>query len=141
MKCLRSFVILVFTPSTSLLFAAPNREVQEGANHLTASIYTGPAMRTLQELSDGFGGRLTGSPSYNQAAEWAAGKFRSYGIKNVKLEPFAMDNGWALGTAHGQLLSPGPRAVHLESLGWSPPAPAVASTGEALTGEAIAAPR
>jgi carboxypeptidase Q len=139
MKLLRSVVILVFTTSSSLLFAAPNRELQEGANQLTASIYTGPVMRTLQELSDGFGGRLTGSTSYNQAAEWAAGKFRSYGIKNVKLEPFAMDNGWARGTAHGQLLSPVSRALHLESLGWSPSTPAGGANGEVIIVDDISA--
>jgi carboxypeptidase Q len=117
---------------SALLLAAPNSDMQAGANQLTASIYTGPAMRTLRELSDGFGGRLTGSPAYNKAAEWAADKFRSYGIKNVKLEPFTMNSGWVRGTASGQLLSPMSRSLHLESLGWSPSTPAGGVRGEVL---------
>jgi len=123
---------------SALVFAAPNRERQEGADQLTASIYTGPAMRTLRELSDGFGGRLTGSPAYNQAAEWAAAKFRSYGIQNVKLEPFPMDSGWVRGTASGQLLTPVSRGLHLESLGWSPSTPAGGVKGEVLVVDDIA---
>ena len=139
MKLRYSVVIALVTFFANLLVAAPNKELQEGANQLTASIYTGPVMRTLQELSDGFGGRLTGSPSYNHAAEWAAGKFRSYSIQNVKLEPFAMDNGWVRGTAHGQLLSPVSRTLHLESLGWSPSTPAGGVKGEVLVVDDVSA--
>ncbi len=130
-----SFVILF----CGLVFAAPNKETQEGADHLAASIYTGPAMRTLRELSDGFGGRLTGSPAYNQAAEWAAAKFKSYGIQNVRLEPFAMDSGWTRGTASGQLLAPISRPLHLESLGWSPSTPAGGIKGEVILVDDVSA--
>ncbi|HYK50921.1 MAG TPA: hypothetical protein VEU94_14430, partial [Terriglobales bacterium] len=130
-----SFAILF----CGLVFAAPNKEMQDGADHLAASIYTGPAMRTLRELSDGFGGRLTGSPAYNHAAEWAAAKFKSYGIQNVRLEPFAMDCGWTRGTASGQLLAPVSRPLHLESLGWSPSTPAGGVKGEVILVEDVSA--
>jgi carboxypeptidase Q len=132
MKLRHSWVVLLVFLCSALVAAAPNNDMEAGANQLTASIYTGPAMRTLRELSDGFGGRLSGSPAYNQAAEWAAGKFRSYGIKNVKLEPFNMDNGWVRGTASGQLLTPVSRLLHLESLGWSPSTPVGGVKGEVL---------
>ena len=138
MKLRLSSVAFIVLLCSALLSAAPNSDVQAGANQLTASIYTGPAMRTLRELSDGFGGRLTGSPAYNQAAEWAAGTFRSYGIKNVKLEPFTMDNGWVRGTASGQLLTPVPRTLHLGSLGWSPSTPVGGVKGEVLIVDDVA---
>ena len=138
MKLRLSTVALLVILCSALLSAAPNSDMQAGANQLTASIYTGPAMRTLRELSDGFGGRLTGSPAYNQAAEWAAGKFRSYGIKNVKLEPFTMEHGWVRGTARGQLFMPGSRPLHLESLGWSPSTPVGGVKGEVLIVDDVA---
>jgi carboxypeptidase Q len=116
----------------STLAAQPTRDVQETANRLAASIYTGPAMHTLRDLSDGFGGRLTGSPAYNHAAEWAAAKFRSYGIQNVRLEAFTIPNGWVRGTAHGELLTPIARPLHLESLGWSPSTPPGGIKGEVI---------
>jgi carboxypeptidase Q len=109
---------LVLLSITAVNVAAePSPDVQEAANRLASSIYTGPSMTTLRELSDGFGGRLTGSPAYTRASEWAAAKFRSYGIQNVRLEPFTIRHGWVRGTAHGELLSPLPRTLYLQSLG------------------------
>lgn len=44
-------------------------------------------MDYLRELTDRFGGRLTGSTAYQRPAEWVAEQFKAAGIKNVKLEP------------------------------------------------------
>lgn len=93
-------------------------------DQLAGSIYNGPSMTTLAELADGFGGRLTASPAYVRSTEWAAAKFRSYGIQNVRLEPFTIEAGWQRGTASGAFLSPLPRPLHLASLGWAPSTPA-----------------
>jgi hypothetical protein len=98
-------------------------EVRETANKLVGSVYTGPSMETLRELSDGFGGRLSGSPAHNRAAEWARDKFRSFGIKNARLESFTIPSGWLRGTAHGEMLSPLARPLYIASEGWSPSTP------------------
>jgi carboxypeptidase Q len=124
--------LLLLSVTAVNLAAEPSPDVQEAVNRLASSIYTGPSMTTLRELSDGFGGRLTGSPSYNRAAEWAAAKFRSYGIQNVRLEPFTIPHGWVRGTADGQLLSPLPRSLYLESLGWAPSTPPGGIKGDAV---------
>lgn len=92
-------------------------------DRLTASIYGGPSMATLGELTDGIGGRLTGSPAYVRATEWAAAKFRSYGIEDVQLDPFTIDAGWQRGTATGEMLSPMARPLYVASLGWAPSTP------------------
>src|SRR5882762_4839301 len=83
--------VAVFIPLSS---AEMSPDAKDTATRLAGSVYTGPSMTTLRDLSDGFGGRLSGSPAYNRAAEWAVAKFKSYGIQNVKLEPFTMPNGW-----------------------------------------------
>lgn len=62
------------------------------------------------------GGRLTGSPAYQRAAEWAAAQFKAAGIKNVRLEPFTIPNGWERGWASGKIVSPVER--HLVSTGF-----------------------
>src|SRR5215470_3663573 len=111
-RMLTTSLALLSIAAVSVL-AEPSPDVQEAATRLASSIYTGPSMTTLRELSDGFGGRLTGSPAYNRAAEWAAAKFRSYGIQNVRLEPFTMANGWVRGTASGELLTPVQRPLHI----------------------------
>lgn len=132
MKTHRAGIALLVFGFVGMLAAEPAGDVRETADRLAASVYTGPAMRTLRELSDGFGGRLSGSPAYNQAAEWAAAKFRGYGIQNVRLEPFTIPNGWVRGTARGQLLAPMSRTLHLESLGWSPSTPPGGIKGEVI---------
>jgi hypothetical protein len=103
--------------------AEPAADVQQSADHLAGSILTGPSMNTLRELADGFGGRLSGSPNYERATEWAAARFRSYGIQTVRLQAFTLPNGWQRGWARGEVTSPVERPLHVASLGWSPSTP------------------
>src|ERR1039457_5373984 len=62
-------------------------------------------------------------PSYVRSTEWAAAKFHSYRIENVRLEPFTIPAGWQRGTASGAMLAPLSRPLNLASLGWSPSTP------------------
>jgi hypothetical protein len=98
-------------------------EMKAVADQLSASVYNGPSMTTLGELADGIGGRLTGSPAYVRSTEWAAEKFRSYGMQNVRLDPFTIDAGWQRGTASGAIVTPLQRPLHVASLGWAPSTP------------------
>src|SRR5919201_121133 len=98
-------------------------DLQQQANRIASSILMGKSMDTLRQLTDGFGGRVSGTPAYNGAVEWAARKFREAGIKNVRLEPFTIPNGWQRGPARGGITKPIQRAIHIESLGWSPSTP------------------
>ena len=113
-------------------FSANLTDLKPETDALAGSIYTGPAMTTLGELTDTVGGRLTGSPSYSRAADWAVAKFRSYRLQNVHLEPFSIPNGWQRGSASGQFLTPVSRPLHVESLGWSPSTPAGGVKGEVV---------
>jgi carboxypeptidase Q len=114
-------------------------EMKPVTDRLAGSIYTGPSMATLKELSDGFGGRLTASPAYNAAAEWAAAKFRSYGIENVRLEPFTIAAGWQRGPASGRIVAPLARPLYIASYGWSPSTPPGGVQGEVVvTGDVSA---
>jgi carboxypeptidase Q len=101
-------------------------------DRLAASVYTGPSMTTLRELTDGFGGRVTGTPPYVSATQWAAEKLHSYGIQNVRLEPFTIPAGWQRGTASGAMLSPLSRPLNIASLGWAPSTPAGGVQGPVL---------
>ena len=132
-------VLLTLAVSVPFASAQVSLETRETANRLVGSVYAGPSMTTLRELSDGFGGRLSGSPAYNHAAEWAAAKFRTYGIQNVRLEPFTMPAGWQRGSAHGEMLAPMTRPLHVESLGWAPSTPTGGITGEVVVIEDISA--
>jgi hypothetical protein len=92
----------------------------------------GHSLQYLKELTDGFGGRITGSEAYRQASEWTADQFRASGITHVKLESFTMPNGWERISAQAHMITPLKRPLHILSYGWSPSTPAGGVRGEVL---------
>src|SRR5262245_31775256 len=121
-------IVLVASPSPA---QKPGSEAQQASGRLAGSILVGGhSMKYLEELTDKFGGRLTGSPAYNRSAEWAADQLRAAGIKNVKLEPFTIPNGWERGYAQGRIVAPVERHLYVESLGWAPSTPAGGVRGD-----------
>lgn len=128
----RATVAVVCCWACVLVWAQSPAEMKPVADRLAASVYTGPSMTTLRELTDKFGGRLTGSAAYVGSTEWAAAKFRSYGIQDLKLDPFTIPAGWRRGAASGAMLSPLSRPLAIASLGWSPSAPAGGVKGEVV---------
>src|ERR1700716_1948614 len=42
------------------------------------------------------GPRLTASPAHKRAAEWARDRLASYGLDNVRFEPWKFGRGWEL---------------------------------------------
>jgi carboxypeptidase Q len=123
MNLRRAIALAVWSAISVLVWAQTPSELKPVTDRLAASIYNGPSMTTLGDLADGIGGRLTGSPAYVRSTEWAAAKFRSYGIENVRLEPFTIPAGWQRGTASGAMLSPLSRPLYVASLGWAPSTP------------------
>ena len=132
MNLLRAIVLAALGAIPLLSWSQQPSEMKPVTDQLAASIYNGPSMITLEELTDSIGGRLTGSPPYVRATEWAAAKFRSYGIQNVRLEPFTIAAGWQRGTATGAMLSPLSRPLNLASLGWGPSTPAGGVQGQVV---------
>ena len=119
-------LVLVSIFSTPVIARKPagSDPIEQASARLAASILVhGRSMDYLKGLTEQFGGRLTGTTAYNRSAEWAAEQFRAAGIKNVKLEPWTMPNGWDRGPAHGRMTSPLDRPIHIESLGWAPSTP------------------
>jgi carboxypeptidase Q len=124
MNLRRVIALSVWWAIPVLAWSQQPSEMKAVTDQLSATIYNGPSMSTLGELADGIGGRLTASPAYVRSTEWAVAKFRSYGIENVKLDPFTIPAGWQRGTASGAMLSPLSRPLHVASLGWGPSTPA-----------------
>jgi carboxypeptidase Q len=82
-----------------------------------------PLEENLRYLSDTIGGRVTGTPAADRAADWAVQAFRHAGVDDVHTEKFTIPNGWTEGHTHLEILSPAPFPVRLVSIGWSPPTP------------------
>ena len=122
------FRVLIIAVLSASLWAqtSPAPEAQA----ITGRVFEGHTMKYLTELTDKFGPRLTGSPNYNAAAQWAADQFRTMGIKDVRLEPITIAHTWKRGAGSGRILSPAARPLHIEALGWSPATPAGGVKGD-----------
>jgi hypothetical protein len=89
-------------------------------------------MTTLSYLSDVYGPRLTGSPGYKAAAEWAREKLSSIGLDNSHLEAWGpFGRGWTLKhfSANVSCRQPFPLLAYPKA--WSP------GTGGTVSGEVI----
>src|SRR5262245_7822406 len=52
-------------------------------------------MEILSWLTDVYGPRLTNSPGFRKAGDWAVKELTSWGLSNAKLEPFPFGRGWS----------------------------------------------
>ena len=124
-------VALLAPPGVRAQQQADDAERQTAARLAGSVLVGGRAFDYVKELTDKFGGRLSGSSAYERSAEWAAQQFRAMGISEVKLEPFDIDNGWERGgRARGRIVAPVERTLYVESLAWSPSTPPGGVRGE-----------
>src|ERR1700722_6150976 len=92
-------------------------------------------METLSYLTDVYGPRLTASPGFREAANWAVKRLQSYGIEKVLQEKWGpFGRSWALKQSSLEMLEPGYSALDAVPLAWS------GSTNGARVGTTVFAP-
>lgn len=96
----------------------------------TEGLQRSQAMVLFEHLVTEIGPRLTGSPEYRQAADWARETLAGFGLANATLEPFEFGRGWVLDTLVVEMVEPRYMPLHAYAEAWS------AST----KGELLAAP-
>jgi len=110
-------VLLLALPAISQsqadLAATDKRIFQEIRDH-------NQIMANLEYLSDTIGGRLTGSPALDSAADWAADLSRKYQLENVHFEKWTISHSWQRGSASARVTSPISRQIPIASPGWAP---------------------
>ena len=57
-------------------------------------------------LTDRYGPRLTGSPEFEEAGDWAVKQLQDWGVTNVRKERFAFGRGWSLAKFHATMTEP-----------------------------------
>jgi hypothetical protein len=77
------------------------------------------AMRNLEQLCDGIGPRLTGSPQLRTAQSWAMQKLISYGAVNVHEEAYELGKPWLRGAARARLLNGGLQDIPIVQKAWT----------------------
>jgi hypothetical protein len=91
-------------------------------------------MENLYYMSEVYGPRVTNSRNHRAAAEWAMQQMKSWGLKNVHLEPFSFGYGWQIKKYYGAMESPVYAAIPGFPLAWTP------GTNGPLTEEPVWAP-
>ena len=71
----------------------------EGLNH-------SQAMDTIWWLTDRYGPRLTGSPQFDEAADFAVKRMTEWGLSNVHKEPWDFGTSWSLESFAAQMVEP-----------------------------------
>ena len=85
----------------------------------------------VSELTTRFGPRPAGSPSEQQAAEWAAERLKALGFDNVHVESFPI-TAWVRGTESAQMVAPDAQPLVVAALGASPPTPVTGLEGDVV---------
>jgi hypothetical protein len=78
-------------------------------------------MWILHELTDVHGPRLTGSPALREAQDWAVATMKSWGLQNVKLEPWNFNHpGWQNHELQANVLTPFKMLLNVRAVAWTP---------------------
>ncbi len=79
-------------------------------------------MDTLENLTDLYGPRLTASPEFQQAAEWAMGRMKEYGLQNVHGESWGpFGRSWSLESYQLEMTAPRYSNLVAAPLAWGEP--------------------
>ncbi len=85
------------------------------------ALFRSQVMRTAHILTDVYGPRLTGSPNYKAAAEWAVRQMQEWGLVKGHLEPWDFGHpGWANERVSAHALSPFKDQLTCEVVAWTP---------------------
>ena len=99
-----------------------------------------PMITDLQQLTDGFGGRATGSEANRRAVEWAVARFQAAGV-DARTEPFTMPGLWlersATATVRGGALGFAARIAALPFSAGTPPAGSTAPLVDGGRGDSL----
>ncbi len=136
MKRLRSLplVLLSGVLLTSLhLFAEEKVDLSIIHQIKAEAFQNSKVMDHLFFLTDVYGPRLTGSPGYKAAGDWAVRRLQEYGLVNVAEEAFPFGRGWSYSKFSANLKEPSYAPLIGFPLAWTP------GTGGVVSGEPILA--
>jgi len=78
-------------------------------------------METLFQLTDENGPRLTGSTGMKNAEHWAQARLKSWGLKNVKIEPWgSFGRGWEINKCYVAMTAPYYQPLIAVPRAWTP---------------------
>ncbi len=119
MKTLRASVLVYAVCAAALGIATAQNAAD--LDRVMAEAQKPSAMESnLEQLTDGIGGRVPGTPAMQKAIEWGVAAFESAGADSVHTEEFKIANSWAEGATRLSVVAPAQFSVRAVSLGWGP---------------------
>ncbi len=127
--------VLVFSLACSIVTAQDPVDLVTVHNIKTEAFEHSTVMDTASWLTDVYGPRLTASPEFQQAADWAADRMKTWGLSNVHLESWGpFGRAWSLKHYSVELIEPRYSLLDAMPLAWSTP------TKKPVEGELVLAP-
>jgi hypothetical protein len=104
----RTSWVLLFLLSVAGLAAQTSEKVDTAAiaQIREQGLKQSKVMDLLFQMTDVHGPRLTGSPGFESAGDWAVATLKSYGLTNARKERWAYGTGWSLNKFHATMTTP-----------------------------------
>lgn len=117
-----------------LLFAEEKVDLSVLNRIKTEAFSKSKAMDTMFYLTDVYGPRLTNSPNFKAAGDWAVGRLKEYGLTNVREEKWGpFGRGWQCKYYEGHMVEPQFSSLMGIPLAWT------TGTSGSVTGEPVLA--
>ncbi|HEX5475175.1 MAG TPA: M20/M25/M40 family metallo-hydrolase [Vicinamibacterales bacterium] len=118
---LRRILLTLLLCPLALAAAAPQTDVDPAfARIRDEGLQRSQAPALFATLTDGIGQRLTASPSFKQAVNWARDRFEAFGLANAHLEPWPFGRGWVLDGLTVEMVAPRYMPLIGYAEAWSP---------------------
>ena len=115
-------LVTAFTSAITLTVVAQTPNLAEmNARLRIEETSNSKIMWILHEITDVHGPRLTGSPGLREAQDWAVAAMRSWGLVNVKLEPWNFNHqGWQNYELTANVIKPFQQPLNVRAVAWTP---------------------
>jgi len=120
MKKITAYFLLTIILFTQVAFAQDKIDEKVIADIKAEGMQRSQVMETLGYMTDVFGPRLTNSPNLKNAQAWVNDKMKSWGLENVRTEPWGeFGKGWAVERFSAEMLEPTYDRLVAYPLAWS----------------------
>ncbi len=114
-------LILLLSPGLFAQTIPTSANTNDIAERIVGAAMTrGGAISFLETLTDTIGGRVTGSPESQAAADLILKTLHTAGFDNAHFEEFSMSPTWRRGPASAWIVNPVKQPIFIGSYGWSP---------------------
>jgi hypothetical protein len=102
----RALVVVVFLAAGIALAAQSPVDLATVSRIKQEALTRSQVMDHVGWLADVYGPRVTGTPNFTRASEWAMKRFTEWGLANVHQERFAFGQGWRVERFSAHIVAP-----------------------------------